>query len=379
VLLALASFTLVLVAAAPATAARGTAQWVLLEQAPPKAKRVLKAQRALAKANATAAAKAKSEPAKRKRKPKPKPKANPRKHAAPPLVEAAVPPALTATSITPNDPLWRDSWSLGKVHALGAWNLTTGASETVVAVLDTGADLTHPDLQGAFVAGYDTVNEDADPTDDHGHGTMVAGVIAARANNGIGVVGACWRCSVMPVKVIGANGLGTAPDIAEGIVWATGHGARVINLSFTLSASDGAVAAAIEHARASGVVVVAAAGNTGTSDVTYPAAYPGVVSVAGTDAADARYSWSNYGSWVRLAAPGCNQTTAPGGTYGDFCGTSSATAFVSGLAGLLRSYAGQLSPDAIAQALSANSAQVGDFVSTGRVDAAGMLASLKTP
>jgi subtilisin family serine protease len=371
VLLALASFTLVLVVAAPATAARGTAEWVLLEHAPAKAKRVLKAQRAEAKANTTAAAKAKNAPAKRKR--------APRKHAASSVVRAAVPPALAATSIVPNDPLWGDSWSLGKVHALGAWSLTTGASETIVAVLDTGVDLTHPDLQGAFVAGYDTVNEDADPTDDHGHGTMVAGVIAARANNGIGVVGACWRCSVMPVKVIGANGLGSAPDIAEGILWATDHGARVINLSFTLSASDDAVAAAIERARASGVVVVAAAGNAGTSDVTYPAAYPGVVSVAGTDAADARYSWSSYGSWVRLAAPGCNLTTAPGGAYGDFCGTSSATAFVSGLAGLIRSYAGRLSPDAIAQALSANSAQVGDFVSAGRVDAAGMLASLKPP
>ena len=284
-----------------------------------------------------------------------------------------MPAPVIAPSFVPNDPLWRDSWSLGKANVTGAWSVTTGAAETVVAVLDTGVDLGHPDLQGSFVAGYDTVNEDADPSDDHGHGTMVAGVVAARANNGIGGAGACWRCSVMPVKVIGANGLGSATDIAEGILWAAAHGAQVINMSFTLNAPDETIGAAVEQARAQGVVLVGAAGNTGTADLTYPAAYPGVVSVAGTDPADARYAWSTYGSWVRLAAPGCSMTTAPGAAYGDFCGTSSAAAFVSGLAGLARSFAGQLPPDAIADALSSNAAPVGDIVSTGRVDAAAVL------
>ena len=295
------------------------------------------------------------------------------------MVQGSVPAPspVIAPSFVPNDPLWRDSWSLGKVNVAGAWSVTTGAAETIVAVLDTGADLGHPDLQGSFVPGYDTVNEDADPSDDHGHGTMVAGVVAARANNGIGVAGACWRCSVMPVKVIAANGLGSAADIAEGILWAAAHGARVINMSFTLNAPDESIGAAVEQARAQGVVLVAAAGNTGTADLTYPAAYPGVVSVAGTDPADVRYGWSTYGSWVRLAAPGCNMTTAQGAAYGDFCGTSSAAAFVSGLAGLARSFAGQLPADAIAAALSTNAAPVGDIVSTGRVDAAAVLASLR--
>jgi len=283
----------------------------------------------------------------------------------------------TTAGVVPNDPLWRDSWSLAKVNALGAWSSTTGLTETVVAVLDTGVDLTHPDLQGAFVAGYDTVNEDADPSDDHGHGTMVAGVIAARSNNGIGVVGACWRCSLMPVKVIAGNGLGSAADVAEGISWATTHGARVINLSFTLSAWDAGVAAAIDRARASGVVLVAAAGNTGTDATTFPASHPGVVSVAGSDGADARYLWSSYGSWVRLAAPGCSLTTAAGAAYGEFCGTSSATGFVSGLAGLARSYAPTFSPDAIAKALTTSTVPVGDFVSTGRVDAARVIGALR--
>ena len=170
---------------------------------------------------------------------------------------------------------------------------------------------------------------------------------------------------------------GDAADVAEGVRWATDHGAQVLNLSFTLSGSDESVAQAIDYARGRGVVVVAAAGNAGTTDATFPAVYPGVVSVAGTDVADARYDWSSYGGWVRLAAPGCNLTTAPGAGYGDFCGTSSATAFVSGIAGLVRSFAPDLSPDAIEQALAGSALRVGDFVSAGRVDAGAALGALR--
>ena len=304
--------------------------------------------------------------------------AKPPVRARPPIKRAGTQPRpKVAAPVAPNDPLWSNSWSLTKTNAAAAWSLTTGAAETVVAVLDTGVDLSHPDLQGSFVQGYDVVNGDDDPSDDHGHGTMVAGIVAARANNGLGGVGACSRCSLMPVKVIAANGSGDAGDVAEGVRWAADHGARVLNMSFILSGPDENVAQAIEYARGRGVVVVAAAGNAGTADVTFPASYPGVVSVAGTDAADARYDWSSYGSWVRLAAPGCNLTTAPGVGYGDFCGTSSATAFVSGVAGLARSFAPALSPDAIAQALSAGALRVGDFVSAGRVDAGAVVDSLR--
>lgn len=276
----------------------------------------------------------------------------------------------------PNDPLWRESWALARANTPSAWRLTTGRTETVVAVLDTGVDLGHPDLQGSFVAGFDVVNQDADPSDDHGHGTMVAGVIAARSDNGVGVTSTCWRCSVMPVKVIGADGSGNAGAVAQGIVWAADHGAHVINMSFVMSAPDDGVAAAIAHARSRGVVVVAAAGNSGTADATFPAAYPGVLSVAGSDAADARYGWSSYGSWVRFAAPGCSLTTAPGGGYGEFCGTSSATAFLSGIVGLARSLSPGISTDAIEGAVSAGAVPVGDFVSAGRIDAAAVLTAL---
>ncbi len=299
-----------------------------------------------------------------------KPTGKPTKKKVRPRPVAPPAPAL------PNDPLWNESWSLAKVRAPAAWRVTKGAAEVVVAVLDTGIDRNHPDLQGSFVEGWDAVNEDADANDDHGHGTLVAGVIAARSNNGIGGVGACSQCSLMPVKVIGANGAGTSADIAEGIVWAADHGARVLNMSFVLSGRDEGVAMALEHARAKGVLIVAAAGNSGSADVTFPAGQPGIVSVTGTDASDARYEWASYGHWVTLAAPGCSQSTQAGGGYADFCGTSSAAAFASGMAGLARSFALDRSPDGIAQALAASSQPVGDFVSAGRVDADALLTTL---
>ena len=224
---------------------------------------------------------------------------------AKPPVKRAAPqsPVGPLEPAAPNDPLWSRSWSLSKTNAPEAWKVTTGAAETVVAILDTGIDLSHPDLQGSFVQGYDAVNRDGDPSDDHGHGTMVAGIVAARANNGLGGVGACSSCSLMPVKVIGGNGAGSAADIAEGIRWAADHGASVINMSFVLSGPDDGVAQAIAFAQERGAVVVAAAGNAGTADTTFPSSHPGVLSVAGTDSSDARYDWSSFGGWVHVAAP----------------------------------------------------------------------------
>ena len=286
-------------------------------------------------------------------------------------------PRVVKAAATPNDPLWSTSWSLAKTHTVDAWKLTTGGPETVVAILDTGVDLSHPDLQGSFVQGHDFVNGDSDPTDDHGHGTLVAGVVAARANNGLGGVGACSSCSLMPVKVIAGNGAGNAGDIAAGIRWAADNGADVVNMSFTLSGPDDGVRDAIEHAQRLGVLIVAAAGNSGTADVTYPGGYAGVITVAGSDPNDARYDWSSFGGWVQVAAPGCSVSTGAGGSYGDFCGTSSATAFVSGLVGLARSLVSDRPSGEIAGKLASSATRVDGFVAAGRVDADALLTSFQ--
>ena len=282
---------------------------------------------------------------------------------------------VQATDTTPNDPGWPNQWSLPKVRAPLAWDTTTGSPSVVVAVLDTGVDSTQPDLQGAPVPGRDVVNNDADPTDDHGHGTYVAGIAGARGNNALGVASLCWSCAVMPVKVLGADGTGSYSNVAAGITWATDHGARVITMSLGGAASSTTLSAAVDYARQRDVVVVASAGNDGTTTPNYPAAIPGVLSVAGSDANDARYSWSTYGSWVALTAPGCNLTTGRSGWYGTFCGTSSSTPVVAGIAGLARSAAPSASGVTVEQALRASAVPVG-YVASGRVDAAGTIARL---
>jgi subtilisin family serine protease len=274
----------------------------------------------------------------------------------------------------PSDPLWRQQWGAAKLDAPVAWAVTKGSPDVVVAVLDTGVDFTQPDLQGAFVPGYDFVNHDADPTDDHGHGTAVAGVVAARADNGIGGSGLCPRCSIMPVKVVGADGTATELNVASGITWAADHGARVINLS--LGGSYGStVADAVRYATDKGVLVVAAAGNNGSSTPFYPAAYAGALSVGATQADDTLYAWSDFGSWVAVAAPGCDQSTGLNNTYVAFCGTSASTPVVAGLAALAMSYAPNASTDAIRSAITSTAQHVSG-VAYGRVDAAATLSAL---
>jgi subtilisin family serine protease len=284
---------------------------------------------------------------------------------------------LEATDTVPNDTLWQEQWGPKRVRAPRAWDATRGSSSVVVAVVDTGVDYGHPDLQGLFVPGFDFVNNDADPRDDHGHGTAVAGVIAARTQNHEGQAGMCWKCSVMPVKVLDRNGSGPTSTIAAGIVWAVTHGARVINLSLGGAGTTQALQDAVVFAASQGVVVVAAAGNSGSSTKFYPAAYADAVSVAATTSSDNLYDWSNRGGdWVQVAAPGCNVAPVRGGGYGDFCGTSSATPIVSGIAALALSLEPGLGKDALEQALRRTARRGIGGVEYGRVNALYTLAAL---
>ena len=253
-------------------------------------------------------------------------------------IEYAVRETFRRPVLAPNDPGYaRQRWPYVATALPAAWELTTGDAGVVIAVLDSGVDASHPDLP-PLAAGYDFVNDDADPADDHGHGTAVAGAIGARLGNGVGGAGVCPACTVMAVKVLdGASGEASDSDIVAGIVWATDRGADVINISLGGPDYGRALEDAVAYATSRGVVVVAAGGNEGTAVPYYPAALTGVVGVAASDHRQRLYDFSNRGTHLDLAAPGCLQTTLLGGATGQACGTSLAAPFVAGIAGLVRS------------------------------------------
>jgi subtilisin family serine protease len=285
-------------------------------------------------------------------------------------VKSAAQEVMSGTlDVTPDDSAWPLQTGLRVAGFPAAWDVTQGSSRVVVALIDTGVDRSHPDLQGAVLPGYDFVNSDSDSMDDHGHGTAVAGIIAARAGNRIGGAGICWHCLILPVKVLDASGSGDDTLIAAGIVWATDHGAKVINLSLGGPRTTTELTNAIAYAKGKGAIVVAAAGNSGTTAQFYPAADPRAISVAATTTADERYSWSNYGSWVRMAAPGCNVAPVFGGGYGNFCGTSSAASLLSGLVALELSAQPSATPQKMEQALASAARPLPDVVQYGRIDA----------
>ncbi|MDX6396998.1 MAG: serine protease, partial [Gaiellaceae bacterium] len=275
----------------------------------------------------------------------------------------------------PNDTLWRSQWGLQLLDLPLVWAASSRAMVVPVAVIDTGVDAGHPDLAGMVGPGRDFVNDDDDATDDNGHGTAAAGVIAAHGGNALGGAGICQSCTVIPVKVLDAAGAGTTAMVAEAIVWATDHGARVINLSLGSPTRTEAVRDAIGYAVGRGVIVVAAAGNEGTSEELYPAAEAGVVSVGATMRDDALYDWSNRGAWVRLAAPGCNTAPGLGGGFVEFCGTSSAAPVVAGLAAVALAQEPQAARVRIEEALGAGAIPVPD-IARGRINAREALAML---
>jgi subtilisin family serine protease len=292
---------------------------------------------------------------------------------ADPRVRYAEVDELVQAFRTPNDVLLSTQWSVEKTRAEQAWDLTTGSPQVVIGVLDTGVDPAEPDLQGKLVEGYDYVNNDQDPSDDNGHGTAVAGIVAADSDNGIGVAGYCWACRLMPVKVLDADGAGFMSAVAQGMIWATDRGARVLNLSLGGPDQDVTIAAATQYAQAHGLLVVAAAGNESGLTLDYPAALPNVLSVGASDPNDRLYSFSN--STARVAAPGENSTTARSGGYVSFLGTSSAAPVVSGIAGLAFSLVPGATPADVEQALEATAAPIPGVVA-GRVDAYAALRTL---
>lgn len=276
---------------------------------------------------------------------------------------------------TPNDPSFGSQWHLANISAPAGWDITTGSSTVIVAVLDTGIQMDHPDLKGRILPGWDYVNNDSDPSDDHGHGTAVAGTAAAIGNNGVGVTGVAVNAKILPYKVLNSSNYGYYSAWASAIMAAADQGARVINMSMGGTTSSSTLQNAVNYAWNKGSIVVVAAGNSGSSSPTYPAACTNALAVSATTSSNTRTGWSNYGSYVRISAPGENiLTTHKGGGYAGWSGTSFSAPIVSGAAALIVALRPELSNTQIVNALLQGADDLGtagrdDFYGYGRVNA----------
>jgi len=262
-----------------------------------------------------------------------------------------------AYTTTPNDPRYLDGsqWGLTKIKAPQAWDFAKGSTAIKIAVLDTGVNYNHEDLasQVDLTDAYNFVNDTSDPMDDHTdfHGSTVAGVIGAATNNDKGIAGVNWQVKIVPIKVLDHAGSGTMDNILLGINWARAKGVKIMNMSFGQYLPDSMLEQACQNAYNDGIVLVSAAGNGNVDWPSYPAYYSTVIAVGAVDTLEARSIWSgvdpnthltqasNYGSWVDVCAPGTSILSTYKGTsqYSSSSGTSLASPFVAGVAGLILS------------------------------------------
>ena len=242
----------------------------------------------------------------------------------------------------PNDPQYSYAWHLPKIGAPIAWDYSQGNPVTI-AILDTGIDTTHPDLQPQLVAGWNFYDNNSNVSDVHGHGTAVAGTAAAAGNNAIGTASVSFKSKIMPMRVTDTQGYGYYSLISAAIISAADKGARVANLSFLGISTSSTIDSAAQYMRSKGGVVVTASGNTGGLRTDPPR--DSLTVAAASDPNDARASFSSSGDYVDVAAPGVNiWTTLRGGGYGWFAGTSAASPVTAGVYALMISANSALQP-----------------------------------
>jgi subtilisin family serine protease len=295
--------------------------------------------------------------------------------ADPDVEYAEVDRLMPAAGLT-NDPMSGSEWHLSKIGAPSAWAYSSGTGITI-AILDTGVDGTHPDLAAKMVPGWNFYNNNSDTRDVNGHGTTVAGAAAAASNNSIGVASVASGAQIMPIRIADPSAYASWSTVAQGITYAADHGARVVNLSFVGASASATIQQAALYLRSKGGVLFVAAGNTGGADNTPQTDL--MMVVGATMADDTRASWSTYGTFVDISAPGYNiLTTVRGGSYAYAWGTSLATPIVAGTAALILSKRPDFTPGQVDSTLMSSATDLGTagrdiYFGAGRLDAGAAL------
>ena len=282
----------------------------------------------------------------------------------------------------PNDEFFEPyQWNLTQIEASKGWNFS-GGEDVIIAILDTGVDPNHLDLNDKILKGFNAFDESDEFSDSHGHGTHVAGVAAALTNNVTGIAGVSWKSRILPVKVLNEKGEGSSYEVAKGIYWAVENGAQVINMSLGDYYDAEVLYDAIRFAYNNDVVLIAASGNDNVEDPMYPAQYDEVLTVAAVDDARNRAFFSNYGQHVDVSAPGTHiPSLFPDNNYVVMSGTSMAAPHVTGLAGLIRALRPDLSNEQVYDVIRSTAHDLGTaghdpYYGHGEIDVAKALQSI---
>lgn len=281
--------------------------------------------------------------------------------------------AIVKPAFVPNDPYLGSEWHLTKIGAATAWDRSQGTG-VVIAVLDTGVDATHPDLAARIVPGWNVYDNNSNTADVIGHGTAVAGTAAASMNNSTGVAGVAGAARIMPMRICDLSGNATGSAIAQALTYAADHGARVANISFGGVPGNSTVQTAAQYMKSKGGLVVVAAGNNGINENITPSTT--MISVSAVESTDVKATWSSYGNFVTVAAPGNTiWTTTRGGGYGQWWGTSFASPVAAGTVALMMAARPDLPNTTIESLLESTAVDLGTagrdiYYGYGRVNAA---------
>ena len=294
-------------------------------------------------------------------------------------------PLIAPSAVTPNDPWYSDQWHLSKIQAPAAWDSGTGNGVTV-AILDSGVYGPHPDLASNMVPGWNVVSNNSDTLPANEHGTGVAGTAAATGNNGTGVASVAWNAGIMPIRITNrSDGWATGSDMIAGVLWAADHGADVVNISYDIGGNSSSLNDAAQYLRNKGGVLVMSAGNSNADNGAGDNPY--IIHVAATTRSDTRASFSSYGGYVDVSAPGVD-ILSPWKTssYGWGGGTSFSSPVVAGVVGLIMVANPSLTPDEVESVLEESADDLGSngwdkYFGHGRVNAAVamQMASQSTP